>query len=88
MTVVAIVEVLSRCEAAGSYRPSRSQQQRVEKLHEDCGGIVHRVCQPSIALQHSSIGDAQAPAKRMVTCEIGVWTFLDPAFCAWIETIV
>lgn len=31
-------------------------------------------CQPSIALQYSSVGEAQASAKRMVTCEIGGWT--------------
>ena len=41
-------------------------------------GIVEEVstsfCQPSTALQDSSIGEAQAPAKRMVTCEIGGWT--------------
>ena len=33
-----------------------------------------RFCQPSIALQLTSLGEAQASATRMVTCEIGGWT--------------
>lgn len=33
-----------------------------------------RFYQPSIALQLTSLGETQAPATRMVTCEIGAWT--------------
>ena len=33
-----------------------------------------RSYQPSIALQHTSLGKTQASATRMVTCEIGAWT--------------
>jgi hypothetical protein len=35
---------------------------------------VLRFYQPPIALQLTLLGETQAPATRMVTCEIGAWT--------------
>ena len=82
MTVVAIVEVLSRCETSQTCRLGRKHQQSVEKLHEDRGGIVHLVLSavnsPAVQLgrRGTSVRETDGDVRDRR---------LDPAFDGWIE---